>query len=94
MSKLNEVARKAGDLLNLTVNVEFDQSIKKYVVTKRNKILYIGGEQDCNQFLKNNTMGFMVRHKPWYGLFILNWTKQMKKPTRIDPGGLFSFINP
>lgn len=63
MKKLNEVARKAGDLLNLTVDVEFDKTIGKYVVTRRNKILYIGGEQDCNQFLRNNTMGFMVRHK-------------------------------
>ncbi|MDW3191727.1 MAG: hypothetical protein R8G66_05160 [Cytophagales bacterium] len=63
MRKLNEVARKAGDLLNLTVNVEFDKSIQKYVVTKRNKILYMGSEQDCDQFLKNNTLGFMVRHK-------------------------------
>lgn len=63
MKKLNEVARKAGDLLNLTVDVEFDRTIGKYVVTRRNKILYIGEEQDCNEFLKNNTMGFMVRHK-------------------------------
>ncbi len=63
MKKLNEVARKAGDLLNLTVDVEFDRTIGKYVVTRRNKILYIGEEQDCKEFLKNNTMGFMVRHK-------------------------------
>lgn len=63
MNRINKVARKAGDFLNLTVNVEFDKTIEKYVVTKRNKILYVGGEQDCNQFLRNNTMGFMVRHK-------------------------------
>ncbi len=50
MRKLNDVARKAGDLLNLTVNVEFDKSIEKYVVTKRNKILYIGANKTVINF--------------------------------------------
>lgn len=62
MKKLNDVARKAGDLLNLTVDVDYDESIQKYVVTRGKKILYMGGKQGCSQFLRNNTMEFMVRH--------------------------------
>ena len=61
MKNLNEVARKASNFLSLTINVRFDQSIEKYVVTKRDKILFMGEKQACDEFLKNNTIGIMVR---------------------------------
>ena len=61
MKNLNAVARKAGNFFSLTINVRFDKSIEKYVVTKRDKILFIGEKQACDEFLKDNTIGFMVR---------------------------------